>query len=176
MQKQTIYPRMMPKDLTNNMQVNPKTQVPVWAATITAVVTCLLTLINIASDVALNDVLSLSISCLYASYLIVLVLFLYRRLTGAIAQPTGDHDDHFSPDRLVWGSWRLSPSLGIANNIFACCYLVFVLFWSFWPPATPVRADTMNYSCLGTGTVIIFSVVYYFVRAKKQYNGPVVEV
>lgn len=157
-------------------QVNPKSQVPVWAVSITAVITCLLTLINIGSAVALNDVLSLSISCLYASYLVVLVLLLHRRMTGAIAEPSGDEDEIFSPDRLVWGPWRMNALLGTVNNMFACCYLVFVLFFSFWPPATPVKADTMNYSCLGTGAVVIFSVVYYFALAKRQYNGPVVEV
>ncbi|KAJ4158391.1 uncharacterized protein LMH87_008918 [Akanthomyces muscarius] len=157
-------------------KVNPKSQVPVWAVSITAVITCLLTLINIGSAVALNDVLSLSISCLYASYLVVLVLLLHRRMTGAIAEPSGDEDEIFSPDRLVWGPWRMNALLGTVNNMFACCYLVFVLFFSFWPPATPVKADTMNYSCLGTGAVVIFSVVYYFALAKRQYNGPVVEV
>ncbi|TQV94484.1 GABA permease [Cordyceps javanica] len=157
-------------------KVNPKTQVPIWAVTITCVVTCLLTLINIGSEVALNDVLSLSISCLYVSYLITLSFFLYRRLTGAIAEPNGDEDGAASPGDLVWGPWRISGILGTANNIFACLYLAFVLFFSFWPPATPVRPETMNYSFLGTGAVMGLSSIYYVVRAKKQYSGPIVEV
>ena len=159
-----------------SIQVNPKTQVPIWAVTITCVVTCLLTLINIGSEVALNDVLSLSISCLYVSYLITLSFFLYRRLTGAIAEPNGDEDGAASPGDLVWGPWRIRGILGTANNIFACLYLAFVLFFSFWPPATPVRPETMNYSFLGTGAVMGLSSIYYVVRAKKQYSGPIVEV
>lgn len=157
------------------IQVNPSSQVPVWAVTITGIITCLLTLINIGSEVALNDVLSLSISCLYASYLITLSLFLWRRVTGGVAEPSDNEQETALPDQLVWGPWRLNATLGAANNVFACLYLSFVLFFSFWPPATPVRAETMNYSFLGTGAVMGFSAIYYILRAKKQYNGPVVE-
>ena len=34
----------------------------------------------------------------------------------------------------------------------------------------------MNYSCLVFGSVIIFSIVYYIVYAKRHYKGPFVEV
>ncbi|KAM3544071.1 hypothetical protein ARSEF1564_003064 [Beauveria bassiana] len=156
-------------------KVNATSQVPVWAVSITGIITCLLTLINIGSEVALNDVLSLSISCLYASYLITLSLFLWRRVTGAVAEPRDDEQETALPDELVWGPWRLNAMLGTANNVFACLYLSFVLFFSFWPPATPVRAETMNYSFLGTGAVMGCSAIYYVFQAKKQYNGPVVE-
>ncbi|KAM3430697.1 hypothetical protein NHJ13734_007636 [Beauveria thailandica] len=39
-------------------KVNSTSQVPVWAVSITGIITCLLTLINIGSEVALNDVLN----------------------------------------------------------------------------------------------------------------------
>lgn len=106
-------------------------------------------------------------------------LLLYRRCTGgfrlpdpsafpALANTTGAE--------LVWGPWRIRGVLGIVNNTFACIYLVIILFFSFWPPAIPVMASTMNYSSLVTGAVAIFSVVYYFVWAHKDYKGPIVEV
>lgn len=158
------------------MQVSSKSKVPVWAISVTGVITCLLTLINIGSNVALNDVLSLSISCLYASYLITLLFLLYRRMTGAIAEPSGNEAEKVSSDHLVWGPWRIGGVLGTMNNIFAILYLTFILFFSFWPPATPVKAESMNYSCLVTGSVVIFSLIYYFVRGRKHYTGPVVEV
>jgi choline transport protein len=77
---------------------------------------------------------------------------------------------------LEWGPWRIPGVWGIMNNAFACVYLTFILFFSFWPPATPVVPSTMNYSSLVTGTVVLFSVVYYFVWAKKDYKGPIVEI
>lgn len=126
---------------------------------------------------ALNDVLSLSISALYISYLVALVFLLYRRVTGAIRVPSTENShEKVVPDNLIWGPWRIDGILGTLNNVFACMYLVFVLFFSFWPPATPVAsADQMNYSVLVTGAVAILSVVYYYVWAKKDYDGPIVE-
>ncbi|KAJ3487379.1 hypothetical protein NLG97_g6426 [Lecanicillium saksenae] len=156
-------------------QVSQTGKVPVWAVSITAVITCLLTLINIGSDVALNDVLSLSISCLHLSYLLVLSFLLYNRITGAIAEPNSITAEEVSPDQLIWGPFRIGGILGITNNIFAIMYAIFILFFSFWPPAIPVQPSSMNYSCLVTGSVIVFSLGYYFVRARKQYNGPVIE-
>jgi hypothetical protein len=35
--------------------------------------------------------------------------------------------------------------------------------------------DMMNYSVVVTGGLVIFSVIYYFAWARKEYNGPVVE-
>lgn len=76
---------------------------------------------------------------------------------------------------LVWGPWRIPSILGIINNAYACMYMLFVIFWSVWPPATPVTANTMNYSVVVTGGVLILSGVWYWIRARKDYYGPIVE-
>ena len=55
-------------------------------------------------------------------------------------------------------------------------YMVVILFFSFWPPATPVTAATMNFSSLVTGAVVVFGVVYYAVWGRKVYTGPVIEI
>ena len=65
--------------------------------------------------------------------------------------------------------------LGTINNAYACVYMIFVIFWSVWPPVTPVTASTMNYSIVVTGGVMILSGVWYFVRARREYHGPIVE-
>ena len=78
---------------------------------------------------------------------------------------------------LAWGPWRVQPPmLGIAINAYACVYMVAMIFFSLWPPSQPVDAENMNYSCLVTGAVVIFATVYYWVRGRKEYTGPVVEV
>ncbi|KAK5993514.1 Amino-acid permease BAT1-like protein [Cladobotryum mycophilum] len=46
----------------------------------------------------------------------------------------------------------------------------------FFPPTAPVQASTMNYSSLVFGATVLYSIVYYFVWGKKQYNGPIVEI
>lgn len=159
-------------------KVDDRTTVPVWAVAATTTIAVLLSLINIGSPVAFQNVTSLSISCLYASYLIAAVLFLYRRTTKGFALP-GSADlpalANTAGAELVWGPFHLKGAFGIANNIFAIIYLVVIGFFSFWPPMLNPTPDMMNYSVVVTGALVIFSVVYYFSWARKEYNGPVVE-
>lgn len=86
-----------------------------------------------------------------------------------------DVQEGIAQARLIWGPWRLPGILGIINNTYACCYMIFVIFWSFWPPATPVSASSMNYSVLVTGGVIIFSIIWYLIRGRKEYKGPTID-
>lgn len=158
--------------------VDERTTVPVWAVAVTTGIAILLSLINIGSPVAFQNVTSLSISCLYASYLIAAVLLLYRRMTKGFTMPSGSDLPALANTagaELVWGPFHLPGVFGIANNIFSICYLVVIGFFSFWPPMLNPTVDMMNYSILVTGFVAIFSVVYYFVRGRKEYNGPIVE-
>ncbi|MCJ1453402.1 hypothetical protein MMC28_003749 [Mycoblastus sanguinarius] len=84
-------------------------------------------------------------------------------------------DDEIVQPPLAWGPWRIPGLWGTVNNAFACVYIVFVIYWSFWPPATPVTVENMYYSMLVTSVVIIFSVVYYYIWSKEQYFGPLIE-
>ena len=77
--------------------------------------------------------------------------------------------------RLVWGPWHIPGILGTVNNAYACVYMIFVIFWSVWPPSTPVMPSTMNYSVVVTGGVMILSAIWYVVRARKTYKGPIVD-
>jgi choline transport protein len=76
---------------------------------------------------------------------------------------------------LIWGPWKVPGLLGTINNAYACVYMLFVLFWSVWPSETPVDYTTMNYSIVVTGGVLILSGVWYFVRARKEYQGPLID-
>lgn len=76
----------------------------------------------------------------------------------------------------MWGPWHVPGLLGISNNLFACAYLVILLFFSFWPGATPTTAATMNYSILVIGFVVCFSMLYYTFWARKFFSGPIVEI
>jgi choline transport protein len=195
-------------------KVSPRTKVPVWATLAVTAIAALLTLIYIGSSAAFNDVISLTITGFYGSYLMPAAFLLYRRIKGEIL-PRGTVIDtsvpadatkpaasgsSSSPDtskkashspgqdidsdseltnivnaKLIWGPFRLPGLLGTINNLYACCYMVFVIFWSVWPPATPVTASTMNYSVVVTGGVMILSAIWYFVRAKDVYKGPLID-
>ena len=77
---------------------------------------------------------------------------------------------------MQWGRFRLPGFLGIFVNVVACVFMIIIIFFSFWPPATPTTAVSMNYSVLVFGAVILFSIAYYVMIAHKTYVGPLVEV
>lgn len=136
---------------------------------------CLLGLINIGSSTAFGAFFSMAAESFYSSYLIVCSLLLWRRMRGDIKEPNADVALQ-GEDALRWGGWRFKGVLGIANNIFAVCYLMIIAFFGYWPTHLPVNAVNMNYSALVTGSVVIVSLLYYFLRAKKWFTGPVVEI
>ena len=170
---------------TNISKVNQQNSIPVPAIITTTVVSILLGLISVGSAVAFNDLVSLAVNGLYASYLVACALLLWRRCTGSIKDLSTvlhDSDDIMntnlpgSAGHLVWGPWKMPEVIGRPVNAFACIYLTVVFFFTFWPPVTPVTPDTMNYSSLVMGFVAIMSGIYYTFRAHKTYTGPVVDV
>lgn len=161
-------------------KTSPRTSIPIYAVIMTTIIAIILSLVNIGNATAFNGVISISIAGLFGSYLIVTSLLLYRRVTGAIRLPTPE-DDHLDlanalDSPLIWGPWRLPGIFGIVNNAFCCTYLIFIFFFAFWPAVNHPDAATMNWAILVFGTVIIFSILYYLVWARKIYSGPVVEV
>ncbi|KAF1835437.1 amino acid transporter [Decorospora gaudefroyi] len=160
-------------------KVSDRTSIPVYAVMFTSIVACLLALINIGSMAAFNGVISVAIAGLFSSYLLTSSLLLYRRCTGAILLLPTDDTPSVTPDgmvRAVWGPWRIPGALGIANNMFACAYLAFVFFFSFWPSFAEVTVENMNWAVLVTSAIAVLSAVYYLVWARKSYHGPVVEI
>ncbi|KAL8994782.1 MAG: hypothetical protein Q9169_005344 [Polycauliona sp. 2 TL-2023] len=178
-------------------KLEPKTAIPTLAIIITSLVAILIGLINIGSATAFNAIISLSVSSLYASYIITETLLLWRRCTGFIhphqphqshlasssssLHPNSEHknnDNHnyASEAKLTWGPFHLPSPYGTILNAFAVAFGLVIFFFSFWPVATPVDSKTMNYSVVMTGAVAVLAVGYYVVYARKVYTGPVVEV
>ncbi|KAF4463709.1 amino acid polyamine transporter I [Fusarium albosuccineum] len=163
-------------------KVDPWTHVPVWAITITSIISCLIGLINIGSSVVYNAIISVAVSGLYSSYLISASLLLYRRCGKGFKMPDPSvlpalaDTDAGEGAALAWGPWHIPGIFGIINNTYACLFMIIIWFFSFWPPQTPVEPESMNYASLMTGGVALLSVVYYMVWAKKEYKGPQMEV
>ncbi|KAF1995268.1 amino acid transporter [Amniculicola lignicola CBS 123094] len=165
--------------------IHPRTTIPVVAILLVTLSSALLGLINIGSNAAFNGIVSMVLQGFYISYILALALFLWRRLRGDIHEPrsnmmTSFHSDPTDVDAEVeisWGPWRLKGALGVANNVFACSYLLILGFISFWPTAPSVQGGkTMNWAVLVVGSVVLFSIGYYVIYAKKSYKGPIVEV
>lgn len=180
-------------------KVAPHNQIPIIAVGTVCAFACLLTLIYIGSSTAFNDVISLTITGFYGSYLLPSSLLLYHRIKGHVmphgtvpeeltGAPEGDttyeaekvatpssSEVGVAQIKLIWGPWHIPGLLGTINNAYACVYMVFVIFWSVWPPATPVTPSTMNYSVVVTGGVLILAGVWYAVRGRHEYKGPLVD-
>ena len=163
--------------------MHPSNSIPLYSVCLTTIISALLSLIAIGSPTALNDLISLAINAWYSSYLLASALLLWHRLRGTLHIPTSGLEDSLSTEAsvtdtelLYWGPWRVPGILGTVNNVFAVLFMVMILFWSFWPSTTPTTPQTMNYSSLVTGSVAIFSAVYYYVWGRKRYSGPVVEI
>ncbi|KAI1356661.1 choline transport protein [Xylaria sp. FL0043] len=126
-------------------RANPRTSVPSYAVFTTAIVAILLSLVNIGGSTAFNGAISISIAGL-----LDLASFVSTPTTGSA--------------NLTWGPWRLYRSSESINNALTCAFLVYALFFSFWPAFIEVTPQNMNY------------VLYYLVWARKSYTGPVIEI
>ncbi|KAI2643651.1 putative GABA permease [Xylaria nigripes] len=159
-------------------KTSTRTGIPRNAVLSASIVSAVLSLVNIGDPTAFNGVISISVAGLFGSYLTAAGLLLYRRVTGGILEPTFEYDigkTNTIGSKLTWGPWRLRGILGIANNTFTCSYLIFILFFSFWPTNREVTPQNMNWAVLVTVVVVFFNIVYYLVWARKTYEGPIIE-
>jgi choline transport protein len=186
-------------------KVDQRTRVPINSVCTVTGLAALLTLIYIGSSTAFNDVISLTITGFYGSYFLPCAFLLWHRIKGHVlpyGTNTGLAEDEEKPNpydpsnpdvnegekpgasavadleiqgKLYWGPWHIPGILGTINNAYACSYMIFVIFWSVWPPTAKVKANTMNYSVVVTGGVMIFSVIWYFARGRRDYHGPVID-
>ncbi|KAL9594716.1 MAG: hypothetical protein Q9219_006880 [cf. Caloplaca sp. 3 TL-2023] len=140
--------------------VKPSRAIPLNAILVCFLTTCLMSLINIGSTVAFNAIVSLGAAGLFSTYLISISCILVKRWRG----------EPLRPRRWSLGAW------GAAVNVAAVLSLLLFYFFSFWPLATPVEGETMNWSITIYGAVVAFALVYYAGFAKFRYEGPVVNI
>lgn len=122
------------------------------------VVSCLLSLINIGSTIALNNITSLSLVAILSSYIASTGLVFWRRLCHLPLLPA---------------KFTFSRSVGLFLNGFAIVFLIFAFIFAFFPASLNPTVEAMNWSSLIYGAVVIFAIVDYYVRARHVYDGPV---
>jgi amino acid transporter len=118
----------------------------------------LFSLINIGNRTAFNAINNLYLVALMNTYMISIGCVLYRRV--------------MHPELLPPARWSLGR-YGTAINATALAYTTQVFFWAFWPVATPVTLDTVNWAALIFMTVLLASGTSYFFVGRKKYIGPV---
>lgn len=61
-------------------------------------------------------------------------------------------------------------------NIVSIIYTWFLLVYSAMPTAYPVTPQNMNWAPVMFGGIMFLSLTYYYVWARKIYQGPVVKI
>lgn len=137
------------------MQINPTMRLPLNALLLIVTVVCL-SLIYIASAAAFNALISLPSPALHVSYFFPIFLILPRKFRGP------------SP---LYGPFSMGAP-GIVVNIFALCYILYIVLWIPSPQDLPVSKDNMNYAGPIFGAVILAALTYWFARGKRTFNVP----
>lgn len=132
-------------------------ELPVHSIGVTFVTTSLLSLINLGSATALNSITSLQTSALLSSYICSIGCMIWRRLTKS----------PLPPSKFNLGRY------GLAVNTTSEVLLVVMFVLTFFPTVPNPDAASMNWNIVIYGGVIIFSLVYYFIRGRHRYVGPV---
>lgn len=120
-------------------------------------VVALLSLINIGSTTALRSISSLGAVAILSSYLVTIGTLIWRRLYGAPLPPR---------------RWSLGK-YGLAINIVAVCFVLPMFIFAFFPLTREVNRETLNYASVMFVACLSIAVVYYLIKGRHVYDGPV---
>lgn len=140
-----------------NLQVSPNFPIPLNAVIVSFLCGVVISLINLGSSVALNAIVSLTLSALLASYILSIGCILSKRLRGETLPPS---------------RWSLGRA-GTAINVIALVFLVPYFIFCFFPTATPVEPDTMNWNIVMFGGIFLWATAFYVIKGRKVYIPPV---
>ncbi|OCL09436.1 amino acid transporter [Glonium stellatum] len=137
--------------------VHPTLKLPVNALGLIGTIVFLLAIIYIASATAFNALISLQTLALHVSYFIPILFMAIRKVRGPPPP---------------YGPFKLGR-IGLATNVFALAYLIFVILWMPWPSVLPVTGSTMNYAGPLVGFVILAALVDWMFGGRKRFEVPV---
>lgn len=142
--------------------VDKRATLPLRSIVFCTTFTAIICVVNIASTAAFNAIVSITIAGLFTSYLIPICLMIRKRLIGEDAS-------------LRFGPWKMGRTTGLIVNVLSSIYLVISVVFSFFPPAIPVTLETMNWSCVVWGGIVLLGLVWYALLGRKRYDGPILE-
>lgn len=138
-------------------KVDPETKSPIRTVWLACTLSFILGLPSLGSSVAFSAATSIATIGLYISYGIPIVLRLWN------------HKDF---ERGPFHLGRFSYPVAIVAVLWICLIsVVFIL-----PQATPVNSQTLNYAVVAVGIVVLYSVTFWLVSARKWFKGPVKQI
>lgn len=141
-------------------RISKKEEVPIPALILTTIWVIIFGCIYLGSSSALNAILSSSVVLLQFSYIIPIVLLLFRgRKVLDSATPEKRH-------------FNLGPRLGPAINVFAILFVLFTDVFFCFPPGVPVTGSSMNYTVIVVAVVALMSIAAWFIQGRKEFKGP----
>ncbi|KAI0134052.1 amino acid/polyamine transporter I [Xylariales sp. AK1849] len=137
-------------------KVHSKLHVPIVTTVLTAVLVTVLGCIYVGSTTAFNAFVGSFVIMSSSSYIAAILPHL---LTGR--------------KNIIYGTFHLNRGpLGYILNAIACGYMIVWFVIYCFPFALPVDATTMNYASLLWGSSTVFLLVWWFLGARKGYEGP----
>ena len=121
----------------------------------------IVSMIILGSPVAFFTLGSLCNSALYASYIICIGCMAWKRIKGEPRLPS---------------RFDLGPRLGLAINLTAIAFAFVQFLFVFFPTAPNPTVPYFNWTLLVFVVVVLWSLAYYWLWAKKSYHGPVTYV
>ncbi|PVI08325.1 amino acid transporter [Periconia macrospinosa] len=141
-------------------KVRPGYDVPINAIIISACISSIFHCINIGSAIAFNILMSAGSAACLASYLVCIGCITWRR---------------FRHQPLLEGRFNMGR-MGLIVNVLALAFLVLALVFAFFPPAPHPPPITMNWAIAIFAAVLGIAGIYYFVKGRHEYDGPVAYV
>jgi choline transport protein len=136
--------------------VSKKFEVPVNATVVSAALVTILGAIYVGNTTAFNAFVSSFVLLSTSSYV---ACILPNLLTGR--------------KNINFGPFRMAGLLGFAVNGAACAYMIVWGVIYCFPASLPTTAASMNYTCLIWGGFTIFMALFWTLKARKGYAGPV---
>lgn len=137
--------------------VHPTLKMPLNALGLVGTCIFLLAIINIGSSTAFNAFISLPALALYISYFFPIFFFFMKRI---------------SSNPPAYGPFRLGKA-GIPINLFAMCYVIFIVVWMPFPTVLPVTGTNMNYAGPLVLAVILLAICDWVISGRKRFQVPV---
>lgn len=142
-------------------KVDKERKIPINAYYLTATIAALLSLIYIGSPVALYAIGSLLACAIMQCFCFSISCVLWRRI--------------YHPETLPHARFSLGK-FGVPVNAVAVFVVVWSFFWAFWPQTYPVTPSGFNWSIAIFVPTIVVALIYYVVKGRHEYDGPVVLV
>ncbi|KAF9043773.1 APC amino acid permease [Hymenopellis radicata] len=137
--------------------VNTKWKSPIRTVWLACTLSFILGLPSLGSTVAFSAATSIATIGLYISYAIPIGLRVLNR------------------DQFVRGPFHLGKfSYPIA--LTAVVWIMFISIAFILPQVNPVDSETFNYSIVAVGIVVIYSVSFWLLSARKWFTGPVKQI